>query len=71
MPPLDSNPLHPAKSHYAAGTTRKDRIEVNSYYTMKVTSFDVLAGQPRWRWRRLRLRFGWAYSIHHKRGGDY
>jgi len=35
------------------GTTRKDRIEVNSYYTMKVTSFDVLAGQPRWRWRRL------------------
>jgi len=23
---------------------------------MKVTSFDVLAGQPMWRWRRLRLK---------------
>ena len=27
-PPLGSNPLHPAKANYAAGTTRKDRIEV-------------------------------------------
>jgi len=71
MTPLDSNPLHPAKAHYAAGTTRKDRIEVNSYYTMKVTSFDVLAGQLRWRWRRLRLRLGRLIQSLIRGEGDY
>jgi len=48
-PPVSSNPLHPSKANNATWTTMKDRIEVNSYYTTKVTAFDVFAGQPRWR----------------------
>lgn len=30
----------------AAGDYKEDRIEINSDYTMEVTSFDVFAGQP-------------------------